>query len=197
MQPPQPPGCRVLTVADVDNDGFATFDLDAYFIQFRIDALSVDTGYDLSGYIFEFYPSEIDYNQGTNLIMNSPYTNVVSYEQTCFMKFIYSGTGPFYNPDDLAYFFTCHKLETTPALTTTNQTQNLFQVYPNPVSDLLHIKTSNEANFLITIFELNGRLLMEKQNTPTIDLSMLQNGIYLLNITSKGKKFTQKIMVVN
>ena len=49
--------------------------------------------------------------EGTNQITISPYTNIVSYEQTCYMKLIYSGTEPVYNPADLAYYFTCHKLK--------------------------------------------------------------------------------------
>ena len=78
--PPPPPGCRVYTEFDDNNDGFAQFDLDTYFVEFRISALTTGTGFDLSGYLFEFYPSETDYNQGTNQITISPYTNIVSYE---------------------------------------------------------------------------------------------------------------------
>jgi len=64
QSPTPPPGCRVYTVFDDNNDGFAPFDLDAYFAEFRNSALTTGTGYDLSGYLFEFYPSETDYNQG-------------------------------------------------------------------------------------------------------------------------------------
>ncbi len=193
---PPPPGCRELTLVDDDNDGFALFDLDAYFIQFRNDALTTASGFDLSGYLIEFYPSEFDYNQGTNLITTSSYTNIVSPEQTCYMKLIYSGSGPIYNQNDLAYYFTCHKLVVTPALTTaTNQSQHLLWVYPNPVSNILYVQASSQTAFSITIFDLNGKLLIEKQNAATIEVSQLQNGIYLVNIASDGKQFSQKITV--
>ena len=193
--PPPPPGCRVYTEFDDNNDGFAQFDLETYFAEFRNSALTTGTGFDLSGYQFEFYPSEIDYNQGTNQITSSPYTNIVSYEQTCYLKFIYSGTGPLYNPADLAYYFTCHKLETTSNLTTSSQIQELIRLFPNPVTSNLNITCIVETNFTTSIYDLNGRLLMEANSTPIIDLSELKNGIYLIKIGSEGKEMTRKITV--
>lgn len=195
--PPPPPGCQVYTEFDDDNDGFAQFDLDTYFVQFRNSALTTGTGFDLSGYQIEFYPSEIDYNQGTNQITTSPYTNIVSYEQTCYMKFIYSGTGPVYNPADLAYYFTCHKLETTNSLTTITQIQDLIQLYPNPVSGYLNIKCKKETTFTTSIYDMNGRLLIQANETPTIDLSELKNGIYLVKVATEGKEFSRKITVAH
>lgn len=195
--PPPPPGCRVYTEFDDNNDGFAQFDLDTYFVEFRNSALTTGTGFDLSGYLFEFYPSEIDYNQGTNQITISPYTNIVSYEQTCYMKFIYSGTGPVYNPADLAYYFTCHKLETTNSLTTITQLQELIQLYPNPVSGNLNIKCKKQTKFTTSIYDMNARLLIEANVTPTIDLSELKNGIYLVKVATEGKELTRKITVAH
>jgi hypothetical protein len=195
-QGPPPPGCHVLTEVDNDNDGFTEFDLAAYFIQFRTNALS-QTNFDLSGYAIEFYPSETDYHQETNLITSSLYTNIVSHEQFCWMKLIYTGSGPLHDQQDLDYYFTCHILRTTSALATTAHLQHSIQLYPNPVSDILYVKANNETDFSISIFDLNSRLLMEKQNATTIDVSKLHNGIYVVNITSKGKIFSQKITVAN
>jgi hypothetical protein len=194
---PPPPGCSVYAEFDDNDDGFAQFDLDTYFLQVRNSALSIGTGFDLSGYLFEFYPSEIDYNQGTNQITISPYTNIVSYEQTCYMKLIYSGTGPVYNPADLAYYFTCHKLETTNSLNIITQLQELIQLYPNPVSGNLNIKFKKETKFTTSIYDLNARLLIETNDTPTINLSELKNGIYLVKVATEGKELTRKIMVAH
>jgi Secretion system C-terminal sorting domain len=195
--PPPPPGCYVYEEFDEDNDGFAQFDLDTYFVEFRNNALTIGTGFDLSGYQFEFYPSEIDYNQGTNLITTSPYTNIVSYEQTCYLKLIYSGTGPVYDPADLDYYFTCHKLETTSSLTTVTPVKDLIQFYPNPVIGNLNIKCNKETNFRTLIYDMNGRLLIEVNSTPSIDLSELRNGIYLVKVAAEGKEFTKKITVTH
>jgi hypothetical protein len=195
--PPPPPGCRVYTEFDDNNDGFAQFDLETYFAEFRNSALTTGTGFDLSGYSFEFYPSEVDYNLETNQITSSPYTNIASYVQTCYMKFIYSGTGPFYNPADLAYYFTCHKLETTSNLTTITQIRELIQLYPNPVTSNLNITCKEETNFTISIYDINGRLLIEANSTPTVDLSELKNGIYLVRVATEGKEITRKITVAH
>jgi hypothetical protein len=195
--PPPPPGCRVYTEFDDNNDGFAQFDLETYFAEFRNSALTTGTGFDLSGYQFEFYPSEIDYNQGTNQITSSPYSNIVSYVQTCYLKFIYSGTGPLYNPADLAYYFTCHKLETTSNLTTITQIRELIQLFPNPVTSNLNITCKEETNFTISIYDVNGRLLIEANSTPTLNLSELKNGIYLVKVTTEGKEITRKITVAH
>jgi Secretion system C-terminal sorting domain len=194
---PPPPGCRVYTEFDDDNDGFAQFDLDTYFVQFRNSALTTGTGYDLSGYQIEFYPSETDYNQGTNQITSSPYTNVVSYEQTCFMKLVYSGTGPFYDPMELSLNFACHKLETTNTLTTITQIQDLIQLYPNPVSSYFNIKCKKETTFTASIYDINGRLLIKGNATASIDVSELKNGIYLVKVVTERKEFTRKITVAH
>lgn len=194
---PPPPGCRVYTVFDDNNDGFAQFDLDTYFVQFRNSALTTGTGYDLSGYQFEFYPSETDYNEGTNQITSSPYTNVVSHEQTCFMKFIYSGTGPVYDEAELVYTFACHKLQTTNTLTTTTQIQDLIQLYPNPVSSYLNIKCKKETTLTASIYDINGRLLITGNATASIDVSELKNGMYLVKVATEGKEFTRKITVAH
>ena len=194
---PPPPGCLVYTTYDDNNDGFAQFDLDTYFVEFRNNALTIGPGYDLSGYLFEFYPSEIDYSQGTNQITISPYTNIVSYEQTCYMKFIYTGTGPVYNPEDLAFLFTCHKLETTNALTTTAQIQNLIALYPNPVASYLKINCKTETTLTTSIYDINGRLLIYGIATTSIDVSELKNGIYLVKVVVEGKEYNQKITVAH
>lgn len=195
-QTPPPPACVVLTVTDSDNDGFAQFDLDAYLVQFRINALTVGTGFDLSGYQIKFYPSETDYHNVTNLITSSPYTNTIAHEQFCFMDLVYTGSGPTYDQADLLYFFSCHVLETTSSLATSNQTKDLLQVYPNPVSGFLNVKLNMKSAFSINIYDLNGRKLIT-ETSSLIDVSKLQNGIYLVNVASEGKQYNQKITVSN
>ena len=194
---PPPPGCLVYTVFDDNNDGFAQFDLDTYFAQFRNSALTTGTGYDLSGYQIEFYPSATDYSQGTNQITSSPYTNIVSFEQFCFMKFIYSGIGPFYDEAELSLAYACHKLKTTNALTTISQIKDLIQLYPNPVSSNLNIKYKKETTVSTSIYDLNGRLLIAGNAAASIDVSELQDGIYLVRIVAEGKEFTRKITVAH
>ena len=72
-------------------------------------------------------------------------------------------------------------------------------MYPNPVSDKLHIAT--EANIEdISIYDIYGRTVRQQVNKTTgqqvIDVADLGNGIYFINIkTDKGnfvKRFVKK-----
>ena len=74
-----------------------------------------------------------------------------------------------------------------------------FEMYPNPVSDKLHIAT--EANIEeISIYDIYGRTMRQQVNKTTgqqvIDVADLGNGIYFINIkTDKGnivRRFIKK-----
>ena len=57
----------------------------------------------------------------------------------------------------------------------------LFDVYPNPTSDVIHIKADNLQE--VRLFDLNGcRLLQSSENT--IEISHLVSGLYLLEIVN-------------
>lgn len=190
-QSPTPPplGCRVFTTLDTDNDGFATFDINQYLTQFRAEALTLN--YDLSGYSFELYPSEADYTAGTNVIV-SPYNNIMAFEQTCYMKFIYSGAGPFYDSAELTLVFACHKLETSANLSLDMAIKKTLRFYPNPTVGSLNF---DEPIKNVALFTTDGRQIQMKIQNQSIDFSNLSNGVYLIQgQDSSGVVFTQKII---
>jgi hypothetical protein len=53
-------------------------------------------------------------------------------------------------------------------------------IYPNPASDVLYIESTARLQVLIT--DLSGKVLMVARPGKTIDISKLQNGIYLIRI---------------
>lgn len=110
--PPPPPACKVYSIIDTNNDGYANFDINNYLQELRIQSLQ-QAGYNLSGYQLILYPSEFDLLNNTNPIGLS-YTNFVINRQFCYLKFIYSGSGPEYSQQDLSLFYPgyCHILET-------------------------------------------------------------------------------------
>jgi hypothetical protein len=59
-----------------------------------------------------------------------------------------------------------------------------LKLYPNPVSAYLFIKQEISHPLLITIFDINGKTLLEKnmENDFSIDVSALTNGMYLAQI---------------
>ncbi len=60
---------------------------------------------------------------------------------------------------------------------------NDIVVYPNPVADVLHIKTSLDSDIYYEIFNLNGSVVNSGMSVnKMINISELKAGIYLLNV---------------
>ena len=66
-----------------------------------------------------------------------------------------------------------------------NNTPKYFLFYPNPVVDIINIKTAYDTPIeSIRIHELSGRLILET-TSPVIDVAYLNPGIYILTINTK------------
>ncbi|MFN0188698.1 MAG: T9SS type A sorting domain-containing protein [Bacteroidia bacterium] len=74
-----------------------------------------------------------------------------------------------------------------------------ISIFPNPTSDLLHIKFSDQKNYQLKLVDVAGRILKvyDNLNTETqISTSSLRSGIYLLQFTNdNGIVYTQKVLV--
>jgi endonuclease I len=82
-------------------------------------------------------------------------------------------------------------------VTSTNQTV-LFQVYPNPTSDSITIKlTDNSLQFEYTIQNLIGQIVQKGVITDDTHLNVnhLNNGVYTLNIYTNTVFQTQKLLI--
>jgi len=69
-------------------------------------------------------------------------------------------------------------------------------VYPNPAQDILTIQNQPGVSFeKVVITDLTGKKVIEQTNNLTrIDVSHLPKGMYLLQITSEGKKSISKFI---
>jgi hypothetical protein len=82
-----------------------------------------------------------------------------------------------------------------------NESRNvLFNLYPNPASDIvtLNINNSNIADFEIKIYNIMGYLVRSeslKQNQQKINVGDLNNGIYMIEIKSKEWSEKQKLII--
>lgn len=103
-QVPAPPGLKLFSVIDTDNDGYTSFNIDYYLNSYLRNIAVIEHNYILDGYTIELFPTINDYNNNTNVI-GSLYTNQVMYFQDCYLKFNYTGTGIQYNQADLAYYY--------------------------------------------------------------------------------------------
>ena len=67
-----------------------------------------------------------------------------------------------------------------------------INVYPNPVSNVLNIK-SDERIESIEIYSLEGKLMSRTTNTNSINVAEFSNGIYLLKVQTVNKIYQTKI----
>lgn len=69
-----------------------------------------------------------------------------------------------------------------------------ISVYPNPASDYLYI--NSEKELMVNLFDAQGRMILEqKQLKDRVNISGLQSGVYILQLTLDGKTTVQKIMI--
>ncbi|MFT4662068.1 MAG: hypothetical protein ACI8XB_002356 [Patiriisocius sp.] len=71
-----------------------------------------------------------------------------------------------------------------------------LEVYPNPATNLLHIKYAHDVE-RINITDMNGQLVLENsKNISSIDISNLQEGIYLLKVVGQSGQSSVKRIVI-
>ncbi|WP_347374080.1 T9SS type A sorting domain-containing protein [Aequorivita sp. Q41] len=69
-----------------------------------------------------------------------------------------------------------------------NANANAIAVYPNPVTDVLHVQMKNSTVTNITVYGINGIKLMEVNGVSTIETSKLSAGVYLLSIKDENNQ---------
>ncbi len=72
-----------------------------------------------------------------------------------------------------------------------------FKVYPNPASDNIKIDVLDNNFDQAMIYDMNGRIILEisLENSNSIDISLIESGIYILGLRSKDEMITQKLQV--
>ena len=95
-----------------------------------------------------------------------------------------------FNRFDSDPWFLRRKVSTSIRETTLEET---WSIYPNPAIDFLEIKTGNYRPKNVTIFNsLGGVVYHNKWQTPRLDISALNPGVYLLSLQSEaGQSFTR------
>jgi CubicO group peptidase (beta-lactamase class C family) len=77
--------------------------------------------------------------------------------------------------------------------------KKVISIFPNPTSNVLHIKFSDQKNYQLKLLDVAGRILKvyDNLNTETqISTNSLRNGIYLLQFTNEeGFICTQRVVV--
>ncbi|MFM7595264.1 MAG: CotH kinase family protein [Flavobacteriales bacterium] len=69
-----------------------------------------------------------------------------------------------------------------------------FEVYPNPANALVSINTESKE-FILSVADAEGSLLLTCSNCMSIDLSTLANGIYFISLQNmQGQRLTKRII---
>jgi hypothetical protein len=78
-------------------------------------------------------------------------------------------------------------------LNTSNFEEFSVNVYPNPVTTDLHIK-SVEPIKSIKVYTINGKQILQTLKTRSVDVSKLQTGFYFIEIVSQKGKLIKKFI---
>ena len=81
-----------------------------------------------------------------------------------------------------------------------NQEEISLNIFPNPVSSILTIESSQTLSNDIEIYDVNGKLIKTVKdygNTIIIDVSAFENGIYFLNSEIGERKIVRKVLIEN
>ena len=70
---------------------------------------------------------------------------------------------------------------------------NDIYLHPNPSSDFVHIKGTNKE-LEIVVTDLLGKQIIKEQVSKKIDISTLEKGIYIVNLTDGINSTTHKII---
>jgi hypothetical protein len=72
--------------------------------------------------------------------------------------------------------------------------ENSLQVYPNPVSETLTIRTSAVID-RVEVYSIIGRKVAQFKNTKEIDVSALNGGIYIFKMYAENTSVSKKIII--
>jgi hypothetical protein len=70
------------------------------------------------------------------------------------------------------------------------------KVYPNPAKNILYIEGKQDEHLSVELLDMTGRLILSQKNENTIQLPMLQSGIYLLRVTDENQNNTVKKIII-
>jgi len=168
-----------------------------------------ETSIKLNGLIkaFDYYPVtdiKFEYGKTENLGNESPSTPNYSYYSTSTLKITSNLTGLETNQK---YYYKISAIQngekkysdlyefTLTPLSVSDINKSEIAIYPNPVREILHFKSSNNIS-KIEIYDLSGKLLLAKsaENIDNVNLQNLSNAIYIIKIYSKDEVFTKKII---
>lgn len=82
---------------------------------------------------------------------------------------------------------------TASTLATAEVKKIAFSIYPNPVTDILYIKTQEKVVH-VAVYDASGKIVNTQYNNGQVNVSMLPKGIYILKATTDKAVYQQKLI---
>jgi uncharacterized delta-60 repeat protein len=81
-------------------------------------------------------------------------------------------------------------------LSTGNISAEDFQIYPQPAKDLLHIRGKSMHTTKAIIYDMPGNRIKDEMTilNSSVDVSSLQPGLYIIELSGNGEKYFRKFM---
>jgi len=76
---------------------------------------------------------------------------------------------------------------------------DLFALWPNPTTGLVHLRSNSDAPAMIEVLDMQGRLVMATtltRGTTTIDVSTLATGTYSVRVQQNNALYNTRLEVV-
>ena len=82
---------------------------------------------------------------------------------------------------------------TCPTASVDDQNQLDISIYPNPTSDIVFIE-GNYSQLKVVVYDILGKQVKNKPITNSIDISQLEKGVYILQLSDGAKVTTKRII---
>lgn len=82
---------------------------------------------------------------------------------------------------------------TASTLATAEVKKITFSIYPNPVTDILYIKTQEKVVH-VAVYDASGKIVNTQYNNGQVNVSTLPKGIYILKATTDKAVYQQKLI---
>ena len=87
----------------------------------------------------------------------------------------------------------------TTAINASTQTENTFNIYPNPTKGIFTISSNINSPYNITIYDVLGKVIYQKENetndSTQIDIGNVKKGIYFVSIVSENERVVKRLVI--
>jgi hypothetical protein len=123
---------------------------------------------------------------GQAIYLEDTYENIIHDFATGTYTF-YSETGSFNDRFILRF--------TDDALSITNNELSNLQLYPNPSNGLFYIKNAGQENIEISVYDITGKLVMQKNVAQSVDIRNFTPGVYVAQLKTEQGTTVRKLIV--